>query len=60
MESARLKNYGGNLKKIAEANARDDQRQVLRNSKFKASLVDDPLESNPDIVRAIEISRQKP
>ena len=60
MNSARLKSYGCNLKKIAEANARDDQMQIIRNNRFKASLVDDPLQSSPDLVRAIEASRKFP
>ena len=58
MNSARLKSYGCDLKKIAEANARDDQFQIIRNSQFKASLVDDPLQPNPDLVRTIEASRK--
>lgn len=58
MTSARLNSYGCNLKKIAEANARDDQFQIIRNSRFKASLVSDPLQSRPDLVGAIEASRK--
>ena len=58
MKSATLKSYGGNLKKIAEATARDGQMLIIRNNRFKASLVDDPLRSSPDLVRAIEISRK--
>ena len=58
MSSARLDNYGCNMKRIAEANARDDQFQLLRNSRFKASLVDDPLRPSPDLVHVIEASRK--
>lgn len=58
MSSASLKSYGGNLKKIAEANSRGDQMQVIINNRFKASLVDDPLRSNPELKRAIEQSRK--
>lgn len=60
MSSARLNRYGSHIKKIAEATARDGQMQVIRNNRFKASLVDDPLRSSPDLVRAIELSRQIP
>ena len=59
MKPTAVKNYGSNLKKIAEANARDDQMQVIRTSRFKASLVDDPLQASPNLVRAIENSRNK-
>lgn len=59
MSSAKLNSYGGNLKKLSEANARDDQLQVIRRNRFKASLVDDPLRSSADITHAIEISRRK-
>lgn len=58
MSSASLKNYGGNLKKIADANARGEQMQVIINNRFKASLVDDPLRSNPEVARSIEQSRK--
>ncbi|MFT7577882.1 MAG: hypothetical protein ACI9XZ_004285 [Alphaproteobacteria bacterium] len=57
MKPTAVKNYGSNLKKIAEANARDDQMQAIRTTQFKASLVDDPLRASPDLVRAIENSR---
>ncbi len=59
MDSAKLKSYGKNIKRIAEANARDDQLKVVRNNRFKASLVDDPLRSSPHLVRAIEKSRKR-
>jgi hypothetical protein len=59
MNSSGLKSYGSNLKKIAEADARDGQRQVIRSSTFKASLVDDPLRSNSDLVGTIEAIRQR-
>jgi len=59
MKSASLKSYSGNLKKIAKANARDDQMQIIRTNRFKASLVEDPLRSNPDLVSVIEASREK-
>ncbi|MGI9477973.1 MAG: hypothetical protein ACR2PI_14830 [Hyphomicrobiaceae bacterium] len=58
MKSASLNNYGDNLKKIAKANARDDQMSVIRNNRFKASLVEDPLRPTPDLVHAIEASRK--
>ena len=58
MSSARLEKYGSNMKRIAEANARDDQFQLLRNSRFKASIVDDPLRQSPDLVHVIEASRK--
>ena len=58
MSSASLKTYGGHLKKIAEASARGDQMQVIINNRFKASLVDDPLRSNPKLVQTIEESRK--
>ena len=60
MQSPRLTSYGSNMKKIAEAAARDDQMQTIRNNRFKASLVDDPLRASPDLVRAIEHSRRVP
>lgn len=60
MSSVRLKSYSSNFKKIAEANERDGQMQLIRKSRFKASLVDNPLESNPDIVRAVNESRKVP
>jgi hypothetical protein len=59
MNSSRLKSYGSNLKRIAEADARDSQRQVIRSNNFKASLVDDPLRSGPDLVGTIESIRQR-
>lgn len=58
MKSIGLDNYGRNLKKIAKATERDNQMQVIRSSRFKASLIDDPLQSSPDLVRAIEKSRE--
>ncbi len=58
MSSARLTSYVGNLKKIAEANARDHQFQIIHNDRFKASLVDDPLRSSPELVRTIDASRK--
>ena len=58
MSSARLTSYSCNLKRIAEANARDDQFQIIHNNRFKASLVDDPLRSSPELVRTIEASRK--
>ncbi len=58
MKTANLESYGGNLKKIAKANARDDQMEVIRNSRFKASLVEDPLRTNHDLVHVIEASRK--
>lgn len=60
MSSARLDRYGGNLKRIAKANARDDQMQMIRSNRFRASLVDDPLRSSPDLIQAIEASRKLP
>lgn len=60
MSSVRLKSYSSNFKKIAEANARDGQMQLIRKSRFKASLVDNPLESNPEMVRAVKESRKVP
>jgi hypothetical protein len=58
MKSAMLSMYGSNLKKLANATARDDQMQVIRNSQFKASLVDDPLGArSSNLVHVFETAR---
>ena len=58
MKSASLESYGGNLKKIAKANARDGQMEVIRSSRFRASLVADPLRTSHDLVSVIEGARK--
>jgi hypothetical protein len=60
MSSKRLGSYGEHIKKIADAAGRNDQIEIIRKSRFKASLVDDPLDSNPDLAKAIENSRKVP
>jgi hypothetical protein len=59
MKSAMLLMYGNNLKKLAEANSRDNQMQVIRNTQFKASLVDDPLGTQSNLVHIFEASRHR-
>lgn len=58
MKSPTLKNFGSHMKRVAEASARDDQRRVIRSSRFKASLVADPLQPRDDIVRALDLVRK--
>jgi hypothetical protein len=58
MSPKRLDNYGNHIKKIAKANGREGQIKIIRKNRFKASLVDDPLASNPDLTKAIENSRK--
>jgi len=60
MKRSNLNSFGDQIKKIKKANEREEQRKVIRNSRFKASLVDDPLAPSADIARAIEVSRKTP
>lgn len=57
MKSMGLNSYGRNLKKIAKAKERSNQMQIIQTSRFKASIVDDPLRPSPDLVHVIEKSR---
>lgn len=57
MSSARLDSYGRHIKKAADANSREEQRRLIRQARFKASLVEDPLRPSHDIVRAIDVAR---
>lgn len=59
MCSSRLDKYGDQIKRVTAASAREEQRKVLRESRFRASLVDNPLKPANDIVRAIEIARYR-
>ncbi len=57
MKSGHLQNYGEQLKRIASAASRDEQICALRQRKFRATLVGDPLSSCDDISVAIEAAR---
>lgn len=57
MKSGQLQNYGEQLKRIANAASRDEQICALRQRKFRATLVGDPLSNCGDISLAIEASR---
>jgi hypothetical protein len=57
MKSGQLQNYGVQLKKIATAASRDEQICALRQRKFRATLVGDPLSHCDDISMVIEASR---
>lgn len=59
MKSANLNKYGNNLKKIAQANSREEQMDAIRRTKFRASLVENPLSSADDISYAIEAARKR-
>jgi len=58
MKPSNLNHYGEQLKRITKENEREETRKVIRQSRFKASLVDDPLEPSADLARARENSRR--
>ena len=57
MKPSNLNRYGEQIKRITKEKEREETRKVIRQSRFKASLVDDPLAPSPDLARAIETSR---
>lgn len=59
MKSVHLDRYRSHLKKVAEAQSRNEQLDAVRRQRFRASLVDDPLAPSEDIAEAIDRARRR-